>query len=100
MLVRQFAVDGICRDNLNILSDKNRICFQSDRRFFCLKNGKISQIDVFSDIYSSLVVRNKFYMTSSKGLMILNGTEFIPVDNTSDIGSTVKQVVYCPIRIN
>ena len=29
-------------------------------------------------------------MTSSKGLMILNGTEFIPVDNTSDIGSTVK----------
>lgn len=74
----------------NILSDKNRICFQSDRRFFCLENGKISQIDVFSDIYSSLVVRNKFYMTSSKGLMILNGTEFIPVDNTSDIGSTVK----------
>lgn len=74
----------------NILTDKGRVYFQSDRRFFYFEGGKVNKIDALSDIYSSQVVRNNFYVTSAEGLMVLNGTELAKICSTSEIGNTVK----------
>lgn len=74
----------------NILQDENRVYFQSDYRFFYLENGVVGRIDYSSEIYTSQIVRNKLYITSAEGLLMLNGTEFIPVSGPSGIGTTVK----------
>ncbi len=74
----------------NILLDGERVYFQSDRRFFYWEEGIVKKIDYSSEIYTSFILRNKLYITSAEGLLMLNGTEFIPVLGPLGIGATVK----------
>ncbi|WP_294616132.1 two-component regulator propeller domain-containing protein [uncultured Bacteroides sp.] len=74
----------------NILLDRDRVYFQSDRCFFYMENGAVHKIDYSSGIYSSLVLQNKLYIVSDEGLLMLNGTEFRRVCDASEIGATVR----------
>ena len=74
----------------NILLDGERVYFQSDRRFFYWEEGIVKKIDYSSEIYTSFILRNKLYITSAEGLLMLNGTGFIPVLGPLGIGATVK----------
>lgn len=74
----------------DILLDRDRVYFQSDRRFFYWENGVVERIDYPSEIHSSLIVQDKLYITSAEGLLMLNGTEFIPVSGSMKMGTAVK----------
>lgn len=74
----------------NILLDRDRVYFQSDRCFFYIENGVVNRIDYSSEIYTSLILQNKLYILSDEGLLVLNGTAFRRVSGASDIGATVK----------
>lgn len=50
----------------------------------------MKKIDYSSEIYTSFILRNKLYITSAEGLLMLNGAEFIPVLGPLGIGATVK----------
>ena len=74
----------------NILTDRNRVYFQSDRRLYYWEDDKVDKINSSSEIYSSLIVGNKFYVTSGQGLMLLNGIELVPACSTSGMGTTPR----------
>ncbi len=74
----------------NILMDKGRVYFQSDRHFFYYENGKVGMINASSEIYSSQIVRNNLYAITAGGLMMLNETELVPVCDTGGVGGVLK----------
>ncbi|RGX80632.1 transcriptional regulator [Bacteroides stercorirosoris] len=74
----------------NILLDRDRVYFQSDRHFFYIEKDVVNRIDYSLEIYTSLIVQNKLYIVSAEGLLVLNGTEFRRVSDSSTIGATVK----------
>lgn len=74
----------------NILLDRDRVYFQSDHRFFYIEKDVVNKIDYSLEIYTSLIVQNKLYIVSAEGLLVLNGTEFRRVSDSSAIGTTAK----------
>lgn len=74
----------------NILLDKDRVYFQSDRRFFYVENDVVNKIDYTSEIYTSLIFQNKLYIVSDEGLSVLSGTAFKRVSDSSATGATVR----------
>lgn len=74
----------------NILMDGKRVYFQSDRRFYYWEAGRVDKINSSSEIYSSLIVGSRFYVTSGEGLMTLNGTKLVPLCSTSEVGTTAR----------
>ncbi|WP_291528450.1 transcriptional regulator [Bacteroides sp. UBA939] len=74
----------------NILLNRNRIYFQSDRSIFYWENDTVQKVDYSSEIYTSLIVQNKLYITSAEGLSMLNGTDFIPISCSPEMGMVVK----------
>lgn len=84
----------------NILPDSDRVYFQSDRCFFYIEKGVMNKVDHTSEIYTSLILQNKLYIVSDKGLLVLNGTKFKQVSNSSAIGATVKIGGLLPYKDN
>ena len=75
----------------NILEDKDRIYFQSDASFYYLEGNRLEKIKHPSGIYSSLIIKNRFYTLASTGLMQLNGKEFKLLATSPEVGSPVKE---------
>lgn len=74
----------------NILVDRDRVYFQSDRHFFYMENDVLKKINCSSKIYTSLIWRNKLYIVTDEGLSALNGTEFRRVSEASGIDAAVR----------
>ena len=74
----------------NILVDRDRVYFQSDRHFFYMEEDVIKKISCSSKIYTSLILHNKLYIVTDEGLLALNGTEFRKVSESSGVGTVVR----------
>lgn len=72
----------------NILIVGDRIYFQGDLSVFYLENNKITAVEYPYSISFSQVVNNKFYISSSNGLLALNGNEFVKLPHTESIAKS------------
>lgn len=82
----------------NILTDKEKVYFQSDRRFFCLEKNEVKKIDYPSEIYASLIWRERLYIVSAQGLFVLDGAEFKQVSDFPATGATVRMGGLLPYK--
>ena len=63
----------------NILTLDNQIIFQGDKSLFCMRGNKIRRIECQYGINFSAVVYNDVYVSTSQGIYILSGAQFLPV---------------------
>ena len=78
----------------NILQDKNRICFQSDRSLFYWENDHLEYLECSGEIYTSSIVYNKFYIGAAEGLLILDGKDFTVVPGSEILGRISSLLPY------
>ena len=78
----------------NILQDKNRICFQSDRSLFYWENDRLEYLECSGEIYPSSIVYNKFYIGAAEGLLILDGKDFTVVPGSEILGRISSLLPY------
>lgn len=70
----------------NILQDKGRIYFQSDRSLFYWEDGKLQCIEYPGEIYSSAIIYNKFYIGAAEGIFTVEGKNFTLVPGSEVLG--------------
>lgn len=78
----------------NILQDKNRICFQSDRSLFYWENEQLQYLECSGEIYTSSIVYNKFYIGAAEGLLVLEGKDFVLIPGSEVLGRISSMVPY------
>lgn len=78
----------------NILQDKNRIYFQSDRSLFCWENNRLEYLECPGEMYASSIVYNKFYIGAAEGLLVLDGEDFTLVPGSEMLGRVSSLLPY------
>jgi len=69
--------------NIHIIDD--RVYYQSADAVFYTERGKITEIKYPKNISFSAIINNKFYITTSDGMLILNGNRFSLLPNTEKL---------------
>lgn len=70
----------------NILQDKERIYFQSDRSLFYWENNKLEYLEYPGEIYTSAILYNKFYIGAAEGVLVMDGKKFSLVPGSEMLG--------------
>lgn len=60
----------------NILQDKDKIYFQSDRGLFCWADGRVDYIESADEINVSAILYNKFYIGTPEGMSVMEDNHF------------------------
>ena len=69
--------------NIHIIDD--RVYYQSADAVFYTERGKITEIRYPKNISFSTIINNKFYITTSDGMLVLNGNKFSLLPNTEKL---------------
>ena len=78
----------------NILQDKERIYFQSDRSLFYLEHDKLEYIESPGEIYTSAILYNKFYIGAAEGILILEDKHFKLLPGSGVLGRVSDLLPY------
>ncbi len=70
----------------NILQDKDKIYFQSDRSLFCWANNRLEYIDSAVEIYTSAILYNKYYIGAAEGIQVMENKRFRLIPGTETLG--------------
>ncbi len=80
--------------NIHIAED--RVFYQSNDGVFYTEKGKITEIVHPKNISFSAIINNKFYITTSEGLLVLDGNKFSLLPNT-EILQNMKVIGLLPL---
>ncbi len=61
----------------NILTDRDRVYFQSDRYLYYWDGRQVKYIDYAGEMHCTAIVSDRLYVTSAKGIQMLNGERFV-----------------------
>lgn len=78
---------------------EDRVYYQSSDAVFYTESGKTTEIKHSRNISVSAIINNKFYITTSEGLLVLNGNRFSLLPNT-EILQNMKVVELLPLSNN
>ena len=78
----------------NILQDKDKIYFQSDRSLFCWKNNRLEYIESAGEIYTSAILYNKFYVGAAEGIQVMENKHFRLIPGSETLGRVSSLLPY------
>lgn len=78
----------------NILQDRDKIYFQSDRSLFCWADGRVEYIESTSEMNVSAILYNKFYIGASDGLLVMEDKHFQLIPGTERLGRISSLLPY------
>ncbi|WP_291529699.1 transcriptional regulator [Bacteroides sp. UBA939] len=70
----------------NILENKDKIYFQSDRSLFCWENNRLEYIEYAGEIYTSAILYNKFYIGAAEGIQVMDDKHFKLIPGSDILG--------------
>lgn len=78
----------------NILQDKGKMYFQSDRGLFCWADERMDYIESTGEINVSAILYNKFYIGTSEGMSVMEGKHFRLIPETEKLGRISSLLPY------
>ena len=78
----------------NILQDKDKIYFQSDRGLFCWADGRVDYIESADEINVSAILYNKFYIGTPEGMSVMEDNHFRLIPETEKLGRISSLLPY------
>ena len=78
----------------NILQDKDKIYFQSDRGLFCWADGRVDYIESADEINVTEILYNKFYIGTPEGMSVMEDNHFRLIPETEKLGRISSLLPY------
>lgn len=78
----------------NILQDKGKMYFQSDRGLFCWADGRVDYIESADEINVSAILYNKFYIGTPEGMSVMEDNHFRLIPETEKLGRISSLLPY------
>lgn len=78
----------------NILQNKGRIYFQSDRGLFYWENKKLTYESMLEEVYISAILYDKFYVSTAGGILIMKNKHFKLIPGSKELGRVSAFIPY------